>query len=267
MCTLALYFQTFPGYPVVVAANRDEYLNRPSAPPCALQRVPWIFGGKDLQAGGTWLGVNQYGLLAGLLNRHTLEPNDPARRSRGLLSLDALQTSSAAEAAARIGREPADRHNPFNLLVADAAHAYVLFPRDGAIRTQPLEPGVHVLTNMNPNDPECPRIARSFRLFEAVADTVPAEPRSPVSVAELFRSLHERLSDHSTPLDPRAEDPRNGLCIHLDGYGTCSSSLLAYAAREQRFIYRFAPGAPCRTAYSDVSLPPAGLASQPPSTT
>ena len=103
MCTLALYFQTFPGYPVVVAANRDEYLNRPSAPPCALQRVPWIFGGKDLQAGGTWLGVNQYGLLAGLLNRHTPEPNDPARRSRGLLSLDALQTSSAAEAAARIG--------------------------------------------------------------------------------------------------------------------------------------------------------------------
>ena len=267
MCTLALYFQTFPGYPVVVAANRDEYLNRPSAPPLALQRTPWIFGGKDLKAGGTWLGVNEYGVLAGLLNRHTLEPNDPARRSRGLLSMDALQAPSAVEAAARIGRESADRHNPFNLLIADAADAYVLFPRDGAVHVQRLEPGVHLLTNMNPNDPECPRIARSFRLFEAVADTLIAGPRSPVPVAELFRLLHERLSDHATPLDPRAEDPRNGLCIHLDGYGTCSSSLLAYNRHEHRFVYRFAPGAPCRTAYSEVSLPPAGLASQPPSTT
>ena len=267
MCTLALYFQTFPGYPVVVAANRDEYLNRPSTPPLALQRTPWIFGGKDLKAGGTWLGVNEYGVLAGLLNRHTPEPNDPARRSRGLLSMDALQAPSAVEAAARIGRESADRHNPFNLLIADAADAYVLFPRDGAIRIQRLEPGVHLLTNMNPNDPECPRIARSFRLFEAVADTLIAGSRSTVAVAELFRLLHERLSDHATPLDPRTEDPRNGLCIHLDGYGTCSSSLLAYNRHEHRFVYRFAPGAPCRTAYSEVSLPPAGLASQPPSTT
>lgn len=267
MCTLALYFQTFADYPVVVAANRDEYLSRPATPPCALQNVPWIFGGKDLRAGGTWLGVNQYGLVAGLLNRHTAEANDPKRRSRGLLTLDALRSSSARQAAAAVRRQPADRYNPFNLLIADAREAYVLFPRDGALHTQALGSGVHLLTNMNPNDPECPRIAHSFRLFEAVVDKLGDGWQAAGEVTELFRLLHERLSDHATPLDPRADDPRNGLCIHLDGYGTRSSSLLAYSMHQRRFIYHFTPGAPCRTNYSEVCLPPAPLASQPPSTT
>ena len=255
MCTLALYFQIFADYPVVVAANRDEYLNRPSTPPVVLQPSPWIFGGKDLSAGGTWLGVNAQGLVAGMLNRQTPQPADPARRSRGLLSLDALQAPSARQAATSIQRQPADRYNPFNLLLVDSQAAYVVYPAERTIRVQQLQPGVHLLTNMNLNDPECPKIAHSFQHFQSVAEKMIAAAESSFSLTELFRLLHERLADHATPLDPRAEDPRNGLCIHLDGYGTCSSTLLAYSARQHRFIYHFAPGAPCQTDYSEVSLP------------
>ena len=263
MCTLALYFQVFSDYPVVVAANRDEALSRPSTAPGVLQYTPWIFGGQDLIAGGTWLGINEQGLVAGMLNRQTPQPTDPRRRSRGLLSLDALQSPSARQAATSVQHQAADRYNPFNLLLVDAQEAYVVYPVERTLRVQQLEPGVHLLTNMNLNDPECPKIARSFQYFQAVAEKMTA----PFSIATLFRLLRERLADHATPLDPRAEDPRNGLCIHLDGYGTCSSTLLAYSAQQRRFVYHFAPGAPCQTDYTAVSAPSGPLASHPPSTT
>ena len=266
MCTLALYFQVFPDYPLVIAANRDESLTRPSTPPLLLRESPWIFGGKDVLAGGTWLGINQSGLVAGLLNRHTPEPSDSHRRSRGLLCLDVLGFTTAHAAAHFVQAERAARYNPFNLLVADANDAYVVHPVIDSIHVQKLEPGVHLLTNLNLNDPECPRIAKSFQHFQQVQDAMEQLTNTPFSLSALFDRLHTLLSDHATPLDPRSTDPRNGLCIHLDGYGTCSSSLLAYATSQHRYIYQFAPGAPCQNIYSDVPLPPAPFANQPPST-
>src|ERR1700722_7642992 len=100
MCTLAIYFRVFGDYPVLVAANRDEFLNRPALPPTELGDRPRIIGGKDLRAKGTWLGINEHGLIVGLLNRRIVEngPNDDKLRSRGLLCLDALQHASAAAA-------------------------------------------------------------------------------------------------------------------------------------------------------------------------
>jgi uncharacterized protein with NRDE domain len=73
MCTLAIYFKTFADYPIVVAANRDEYLARPALPPTTLAETPHIVGDKDLRASGTWLGINEHGKVAGLLNRVTLQ--------------------------------------------------------------------------------------------------------------------------------------------------------------------------------------------------
>ena len=67
MCTLAIYYRSFADYPVVIAANRDEYLARPALPPTLLCADPQIVGGKDLQASGTWLGLNEHGVVAGLL--------------------------------------------------------------------------------------------------------------------------------------------------------------------------------------------------------
>src|SRR5439155_546345 len=92
----------FPSWPLVVAANRDEYLARPAAPPTLLRETPpRAFGGRDLTAGGTWLGVSEVGLVAGMLNRRSTVPPDPACRSRGQLCLDLLGCATAAEAAAR----------------------------------------------------------------------------------------------------------------------------------------------------------------------
>ena len=87
MCTLAAFVGLSDTLPLVVAANRDEFLDRPTIDPAVLAVDPWVFAGQDLRAGGTWFGVNQHGMVIGLLNRPRPGGPDPSRRSRGLLCL------------------------------------------------------------------------------------------------------------------------------------------------------------------------------------
>lgn len=258
MCTLAFYFQVFSRYPIVAAANRDESLKRPSASPLRLWDTPWIYGGQDLVAGGTWLGINEHGMIAALLNRHTGATADPSRRSRGLLCLDALKYTSLAKALAYVKSQSPQQYNPFNLLIADRTAAYVVYAEDESFEMVTLTPGFHLLTNRDLNDQQCPRIARSLQNFSQLSHTLSPAVRN---VGDIFTRLHPLLAHHAADLEPRAS-----VCIHLDGYGTCSSTLLAYAAAEERYKYAFAPGAPCSHTYSEL-LPPGTFANNPPSTT
>ncbi len=91
MCVLALFLDEIPGHPLVVAANRDESPRRPSAPPGRLEAGIW--GGKDLRAGGTWLGINRQGLFVAITNRER-PARDPSMASRGSLVLEALRCSA-----------------------------------------------------------------------------------------------------------------------------------------------------------------------------
>ena len=116
MCTLILFFRVFADYPIVIAANRDESLARPSAAPTQLWPSPWVYGGQDLLAGGTWLGVNEWGVAVGVLNRQALHPPDPRCHSRGQLCLDALKHSSAQAAVQAIITQK--QHVPTILLIS-----------------------------------------------------------------------------------------------------------------------------------------------------
>jgi uncharacterized protein with NRDE domain len=252
MCTLAIYFRVFPRWPVVIAANRDEFLDRAASDPVTLNEHPSIVGGKDLRAGGTWLGINEFGMVAGLLNRRTDAPN-PKARSRGLLCLDALRHPTASEAARFAAREVGADYNPFNLLVAAPDHAYVAYNRLSHIEVAELKPGMHLLTNLDVNDFECPRISRAWSRFAALAEN--AEFRAdPVARRADLAAL---LADHATQLDPRNGRP-NGLCLHLDGYGTRSSSLIFIGQEPGRVEHFFAPGPPCRTTHAPSIRPGAG---------
>ena len=268
MCTLALYFRQFTDYPIVAAANRDELLERPSDPPVQLGTRPWIWGGRDRIAGGTWLGVNEYGVMAGILNRQSPYPPDPRRRSRGQLCLDALRYSRAQEAAEHLATSAPEEYNPFSLVIADAEHAFVVNTATPSLQLHHLKPGLYLFTNRDFNDPTCPRIARLTPQFRYLSESVTSPP---TPLTTIFSRLHTLMADHdpynSSSAGPSGSDPRNSLCLHGDGYGTCSSSLLAYQATHQRYQYRFAPGAPCQQIYKEVSLPPGPRERQPPSTT
>jgi len=158
MCTLAIYFRVFDNWPVVIGANRDEFLARPALPPMRLADRPEVVGGKDVVAGGTWLGINEHGVFAGLLNRRADTPLDPALRSRGLLCLDALACGSVAAAAEFVRGQRARDYNPFNLLVAGREQAFLGRNRAGQIDLLRLEPGLHLVTNLDLDDPSDPRV-------------------------------------------------------------------------------------------------------------
>lgn len=251
MCTLAIYYRMFADYPIVIAANRDEFLSRPSLAPTTLSENPRIIGGKDLRASGTWLGINEYGMVAGLLNRRAIDNggNDSSLRSRGLLCLDALNRGTVAEAADFIGSQRGADYNPFNLLVASMDEAMVAYNRGGEIELVDLMPGLHLLTNLDLDDFECPRISRSFDRFAGLGEREDFARDPYVMRAELSRLL----ADHSTQLDPRSGRP-NSLCLHLGEYGTRSSSLI-FMRKDGRIEHFFAAGPPCTNPYTPAITP------------
>jgi uncharacterized protein with NRDE domain len=252
MCTLAIYFKVFPDYPVAIAANRDEYLARPSLSPTTLLEHPHVIGGKDLQAAGTWLGLNEHGLVAGLLNRRRAdygEPN-PALRSRGLLCLDALRHRTAAEAAAFVRSQRGTDYNAFNLLVASRTDAFVAYNRGGGVEIVSLAPGMHLLTNLDLDDFECPRISRAHDRFASLCP--PAEfARDPLAHREQLAHL---LADHSTQLDAREGRP-NALCQHMGDYGTRSASLIFEGREAGNVSHFFASGPPCTASFVPAPVP------------
>lgn len=236
MCTLILLHRCVDGAPLVVAANRDEYLDRPAAPPALLTGDgPAVAAPRDLRAGGTWLGLNAVGLFAALTNRPTRDA-DRSRRSRGLLVLDALRQPSAASAADRLESLPAGGYNPFNLVLADREQAFAL-SYDDAPRVKPLAPGAHVVGNADPFGPEVPKLAW-LRVRAAAASRAAAG------------SVLERLGDlcrgHGGP-----GGPLDDACVHLPGYGTRSSTLVRLDDGPGRGAFHFADGPPCRTQYDD----------------
>lgn len=213
-------------------------------------------GGKDLRAGGTWLGLNEYGLVAGLLNRRPAEESNPDARSRGMLCLDALRRSTAADAARFAGSERGCDYNPFNLLMASRDQAYVAYNRGSHIQVVPLTPGLHLLTNLDVDDFECPKISRAYGRFAELAER-PEFRDDPLAAQSALAAL---LADHSTQLDSRTGRP-NSLCLHLDAYGTRSSSMI-FLGKRGKVCHRFAAGAPCATPYTAAIVPRAARSSR-----
>ena len=250
MCTLAVWGRVFADAPVIVAANRDEFLARPSTPPAVLRSdPPRAFGGRDTQAGGTWLGVGETGLVVAMLNRRTTAPPDSACRSRGQLCVELLACGTATAAAALVERQPAGRYNPFNAVIADATATFVASqPPGDPPRLFPLERGLHLVTNLDVNDPTCPRIAGSRARFDAAAGPFGHDGNVPA----LVERLQAVLGDHATPMDPRDSE---SLCVHRGPYGTRSSSVIVVGGDGRPRHYFHAEGPPCRTPLAEVALP------------
>jgi uncharacterized protein with NRDE domain len=250
MCTLAIYVRALPGFPLVIAANRDEFLDREATGPVTLSATPRIVGGRDLRARGTWLAISEHGLVAGLLNRRTEALPIASKRSRGELPMLALAERSAADAAARIGALGGETYNAFNLLVADRHEAWVAQNHDDEMRITPLAPGLHLVSNLDVDDPTCPKIARSHVRFAAAGDAFTADRDE-----TRFRdALHAIVADHTLTLDPRLPDALGAICVHAGRFGTRCSSLL-FLDEAGRWRHWFADGPPCERTYEPAPAP------------
>jgi len=246
VCTLAIYFRHSANLPLVVAANRDEFYTRATAEPRLLAVQPWVFGGQDLEAGGTWFGVNERLTVVGLLNRRSTAGPDPTRRSRGLFCLEALQRGTPAEIVEWLATLTPTHYNHFNLLAANAAQAFVAVNHGARLSIVSLSPGLHVLTNADVDDLTCPRLARAHRLFARLSPDIRDASRLPPALRPI-------LADHE--LGDHAHDPTAALCVHTEAYGTRSSSIVALDSIASAWRYWHAPGPPCVTGYVEAQLP------------
>lgn len=244
MCTLIALHRAVPGAPLVVAANRDEYYDRPAEGP-AVRRLAGgvVLAPLDRRAGGTWLGLNASGLFAAVTNLAGGQP-DPRRRSRGWLVSDALQFADAVEAAERTLADIEERsaaseaYNPFNLFVADARRAWSI-SYDGSLCSGELGSGVHVIGNAAPGQ-QTPKLARLRERAQRAADA-PA--------AAVLEELAALCRGHE------GGDPFQDACVHTERYGTRSSTLLRLDRQDASGLWdgvlRYAEGAPCRAEYED----------------
>ena len=251
MCTLTLAWRAFPDAPVVVAANRDEATDRPSTPPAVRTAGttdgepdnPRMLAPRDERAGGTWIGVNDHGVFAGITNRW-VDADLAGERSRGLLVGDALAASTATDAVDTVrAAVEADEYEGFNLVVADRDDA-VLLEWDGSLSETRFDPGVHVVVNVGANDSfDVPQHRRDVGEEQSVNAR---RARTELTV-QADESADEWLDRARTVLG----DHDYGLCIHGDGYGTRSSSLVVVRSYGD-VDYEYAAGPPSETAFDPV---------------
>lgn len=169
MCLILLAWRVHPEYPLIVAANRDEFHGRPAAPAAFWSDQPAILAGRDLEARGTWMGVSRSGKFAAVTNyRGAFEPR--AAESRGALVTRFLQDSQPAALYMASVSKKADSYSGFNLLAADGEALWWMSNRGGEPRS--LEPGVHGLGNTLLDTPELDEAKSHFARTVAGAAAV-----------------------------------------------------------------------------------------------
>lgn len=223
MCLILIAYRCHPDYGLVVAGNRDEFYDRPTAPLAFWDDAPPVLAGRDLQEGGTWMGVTRTGRFAAITNYRDPSHIKSSAPSRGHLVSDYLQGSQpAGDYLARL-RSVADRYNGFNLLLGDETGLY--YYSNYASEIQTLSPGWHGLSNHLLDTP-WPKVQRGLSLLRDQMN--PSSDPTPDDLMEV-------LTDRSVAAD--AELPQTGvplewerwlssIFIEAPGYGTRSSTIL-----------------------------------------
>jgi hypothetical protein len=233
MCTVVILRRPGHAWPLLLAANRDERLDRAWDPPAAHWPAhPGVIGGRDRTGGGTWMALRG-GVVAAVLNRPGSLGPAPDKRSRGELPLLALESGDAGEAAARIGALDAAQWRPFNMVIADARGAWFLRGLgEGRPEAQLLAEGTSMVTAHDPNDLASPRTARHLPRFRAAP--------APDPDREDWAGWEALLADD------RVGTVGIGEALNVPpvrGFGTVSASLLAFGAAGAS-LWRFCTGRP-----------------------
>jgi len=222
MCTLVILRRPEHDWPVVIGANRDEMIARPAKPPGRHwpDRAETV-AGLDLLAGGSWLGLNDWGVVAAVLNRQgSLGPAD-GLRSRGELVLEALDHADAVDAAAALSDLDPAAYRSFNLIVADNRDAFWLRHADaGRIEAHPLKEGLSLIAAGDVDELATPRLALARPRFVAAP---PPDPER-----DEWSAWQDLLGDDTVPSGLPPEAALRFRTPH--GFATVSSALIALPA-------------------------------------
>lgn len=231
MCLITLAWKVHPDYPLIVAANRDEFYQRAATPAQFWEEAPLVLAGRDLQAGGTWMGVTREGRFAALTNFR--EPGAPAGElSRGLLVSQFLKgRDKPADYAQRVAAS-SERYSGFSLLVGDSQQLMVVSNRGGAPMALPA--GVHGLSNHVVNTP-WPKVERVKTGMSALVQTTSLDKEALIAL----------MADATPAVD--TELPKTGVSLEMErllsspfiqsaAYGTRVTTVLLRGMQRSQFL-------------------------------
>jgi len=226
MCLILLALESHPAYKLILAANRDEFYERPTAPLCFWDDAPDVLGGRDLLSGGTWLGITKKGRIAAVTNFRDPDSEKKNAPSRGDLVKNFLLGSDPPSTYLSRLDAVSSRYNGFNLLVGTPDQMFWYSNRGGGMER--LSPGIHGLSNHLLNTP-WPKVDLGIQGMKQIL----AEPSDAIETIQA--ALFDLLLDASLPQDHLLPDTGMGLewerilsplFISSPDYGTRSSTLL-----------------------------------------
>ncbi len=222
MCLLLISYNTNPEYPFAVAANRDEFYHRPTEKAGFWKDYPHLLAGKDVEAGGTWLGITKSGRFAAITNYRDMRTIKETAPTRGLLTLNFLVSKISAFEYGKSLRENAAEYNGYNLLFSDNEDLFYFSNQMGELNK--LSAGVYGLSNHLLDTP-WPKVVKSKEAF------IDAVSKDRISEEELFSILSDereapenQLPD--TGLSRELERAVSPVFIKSDRYGTRSSTIV-----------------------------------------
>ena len=237
MCLLAIQYRLVPEAPILVAANREEFYERSSLPPAIQSGKPRVLCGTDTETGGTWLGVNQNGMVVAICNRQKMY-GPMAPRSRGQLARDLLRSGSAEAARDQAVEElNANKYDGANVLCVDSDSGWVVHGGD-RVNFRELQEGLSILGGSDVNEPRDERVRLALRLL--TLQTLD----SPVKFLAVASKVFAR--------GPAAQG-RPSMVQRGPRKGTVSSTLISLGKKPRDAIYQFADGAPDQAKYEDFS--------------
>jgi uncharacterized protein with NRDE domain len=224
MCLILFAYRVHPGYKLILAANRDEYYNRPSGPAHWWENTPFLLAGKDLRAGGTWLGITKSGKIAAVTNYRNMKSHREDARSRGTLVSRYLLSGVSPGEYLKDLYDSAAAYNGFNMILGDRDNLYY-YSNMKADPGVALKPGIYGLSNAFLDTP-WPKVVGGKQMLERQISGRPE-----IQVEEIFSIL----SDKGIPPDRDLPDTGVGieiervlspLFIRAPEYGTRSSTVV-----------------------------------------
>jgi len=238
MCLIVFSYQNHTKYPLILAGNRDEFFERPTQKAHFWDTEPSFIAGKDLKAGGTWLGISKRGMFAALTNYRDFHNPRSSHLSRGKIITDFLSSDGNAESKLHRFLDQSSAFDGYNLLAGSIDRLYYLTNIRSLYHR--IEPGLHGLSNAFLDTP-WPKVERAKAMFR---ECISGEQPNIEAIFDMLKDDTVYPDSHlpKTGLSPDMERAVSPVFIRTDDYGTRSSTVILFDTNHQvTFIERTFP--------------------------
>lgn len=221
MCLIVLGRNIHPKYELILVANRDEFYARPTQVAHYWNDQSKLLAGKDLEAGGTWIGINRYGNMAAVTNYRDPINHQKNKESRGEIPINFLETDTATVDYIKQLKSNATKYNGFNLLALDQGN--LVHYNNQKDEENVIDDGIHAISNATLDTP-WPKVTRAKEMFESIIEGDFTHDELISMMGDTRTADLEDLPE--TGISKDLERAVSAMCIRTEKYGTCSTTAI-----------------------------------------